>query len=229
MPAKPNAPSPSSRQTCRSGWAILAASAQPGPGAEAAVRARVHPAARLVGLDHAAGEGDEVAAVADHDRVAVEHLGELAVDAHRVERRAVVGQVVLLGRALLVLDRAQRARPRPARSVAAAARGAARRACRRRCRRARPPPRAGARARARTSRSRRSSSRRRTSRRSRAGSPSARRPRAPRRRPSARRRARARRTSGGRPARSRAPGRSGTPGTWSSSQSARSAFSPCAQ
>ena len=74
MPAKPKAPSPSSRQTWRSGWATLAPIAWPGPGAEAAERARVHPAARLVGLDVAAGVGDEVAAVADHDRVAVEHL-----------------------------------------------------------------------------------------------------------------------------------------------------------
>ena len=81
-----------------------------GPGAEAAVRPRVHPAARLVGLDHAPGVRDEVAAVADHDRVAVEHLAQLGVDAHRVQRRALVLQVVLLGGALLVLGRAQRRR-----------------------------------------------------------------------------------------------------------------------
>ena len=39
------------------------------------------------------GVGDEVAAVADHDRVAVEHLAELPVDAHRVQRRARVVQL----------------------------------------------------------------------------------------------------------------------------------------
>jgi hypothetical protein len=39
----------------------------------------------------APGVGDEVAAVADQDRVAVEHAGELAVEPHRVQRRAVVG------------------------------------------------------------------------------------------------------------------------------------------
>ena len=88
MPAKPKAPSPSSRQTWRSGWASLAPIAWPGPGAEAAERARVHPAARLVGVDEAAGVGDEVAAVADDDRVAVEHLAQLPVDADRVQRRA---------------------------------------------------------------------------------------------------------------------------------------------
>ena len=78
---------------------------------EAAVRARVHPATRLVGLDHSARVGDEVATVADHDRVAVDHLLELAVDTHRVERRARVVQLRLLGRALLVLGFAQPAKP----------------------------------------------------------------------------------------------------------------------
>src|SRR4029453_18623836 len=77
-PEKPKAPSPNRQTTWRSGNAFLAPIAWPGPAAEAAVWARVHPAARLVGVDHAAGVGDEVAAVADHDRVAVEHLVELA-------------------------------------------------------------------------------------------------------------------------------------------------------
>ena len=45
-----------------------------GPRAEAAKRARVEPAARLIGVDHLSGEGDEVAAVADHDRVTVKEL-----------------------------------------------------------------------------------------------------------------------------------------------------------
>ena len=80
-----------------------------GAGAEAAEGAGVHPAAGLVGVDEAAGVGDEVAAVADHDRVAVEHLAELPVDAHRVQRGAVVVELRLLGR------RASRPRPRAAR------------------------------------------------------------------------------------------------------------------
>ena len=42
------------------------------PRPEAAVRPRVKPAARLVGVDQAAGVGNKVPAVADHDRVAVE-------------------------------------------------------------------------------------------------------------------------------------------------------------
>src|SRR5215210_814949 len=52
-----------------------------GAGAEAAEGAGGYPRAGLVGLDVAAGVGDEVAAVADHDRVAVEDLAELLVDA----------------------------------------------------------------------------------------------------------------------------------------------------
>ena len=89
-------------------------------GAEAAVGAGVHPAAGLVGVDDAAGVRDEVAAVADHDRVAVEHLGELAVDPQRVQRGAVVVELVGLPRALLVLGLAQRRDPLPG----AVARGA---------------------------------------------------------------------------------------------------------
>ena len=74
-----------------------------GAGAEAAVGAGVHPRAGLVGLYIAAGVGDEVAAVADHDRVAVEDLVELLVDADGVERSAVVVELSLLGLALLVV------------------------------------------------------------------------------------------------------------------------------
>src|SRR5437773_1012518 len=51
--------------------------------AEAAVWARVHPRARLVAVDHAPRIGDEVAAVADHDRATLQHLLQLRVDAHR--------------------------------------------------------------------------------------------------------------------------------------------------
>ncbi len=74
-----------------------------GPGAEAAIGARVHPAAGLVAVDHAPGERHEVAAVADHHGVAVEHLRQLVVEAHRMERGAIVVEVVLLARSLLVL------------------------------------------------------------------------------------------------------------------------------
>ena len=78
-----------------------------GSGAEAAERARVHPAARLEGIDEAPGIGDEVPAVADHDRVAVEHLAQLVVDTDRVKRRAGVLELRPLGLALLRLDLAQ--------------------------------------------------------------------------------------------------------------------------
>src|SRR3712207_849571 len=78
-----------------------------GPAPQAAERAGVEPAPRLVGVDDAPRVGDEVAAVADDDRVAVEHLVELVVQAHRVQRRAVVVELGLLGRALLGLGRAQ--------------------------------------------------------------------------------------------------------------------------
>ena len=98
-------------------------------GAQAAERAGVEPAARLVGVDHSAGVGDEVAAVADHDRVAVEHRGQLAVDAHRMQRGALVGELLALGGPLLVSTPRscashprglrRRRRPRSASSVAA--------------------------------------------------------------------------------------------------------------
>ncbi len=104
IPAKPKAPSPSSRQTWRSGLRDLGADRLARPGAEAAEGPGVHPAARLVGVDEAAGVGDEVAAVADHDRVAVEHLAELLVDAHRVQRRAPVLELGPLAFAALALD-----------------------------------------------------------------------------------------------------------------------------
>src|SRR5439155_15371585 len=78
-----------------------------GPRSQAAVRTRVHPAAGLVGLDHPAGVRDEVAAVADHDGIPVEYLAQLVVDAERVERRALVGELGLLGSALLALGLAQ--------------------------------------------------------------------------------------------------------------------------
>ena len=48
---------------------------------------------------------------ADHDRVAVKHLGQLAVHAHRMKRRALVGQLRDLGAAALILGGAQRLDP----------------------------------------------------------------------------------------------------------------------
>ena len=83
------------------GMGELGADRLAGAGAEAAVRAGVHPAAGLVGVDNLARVADEVAAVADHDRVAVEDVGELAVDPHRVQRGAVVVELGPLGLALL--------------------------------------------------------------------------------------------------------------------------------
>ena len=79
MPLKPNAPSPSEQDDLAVGVRELGGERVAGAGAQAAERARVQPAARLVGVDDAPGVGDEVAAVADDDRVAVEHLAELVV------------------------------------------------------------------------------------------------------------------------------------------------------
>src|SRR6476620_9590980 len=75
--------------------------------AQAAERPRVHPAARLIGVDEAPRVGDEVAAVADDDRVAVQYFAELFVDAHRMQRGARVLELLPLGGALLLLDVAQ--------------------------------------------------------------------------------------------------------------------------
>ena len=88
-------------------------------------RPRVQPAAGLVAVHEAPGVGDEVAAVADHDRVAVEHPGELGVDPHRVQRGAFVVQLGLLGgpraRPRLRAARRSSGRPPAARPPAAAA------------------------------------------------------------------------------------------------------------
>src|SRR6188472_4819454 len=82
-----------------------------GTGAEAAERSRVHPAAGLEGLDEAARIGDEVAAVTDDDRVALQHFAQLFVDADGMQRRARVVELLLLGSALLGLDLAQLGHP----------------------------------------------------------------------------------------------------------------------
>jgi hypothetical protein len=90
------------------------------PGAEAPERARVHPGSRDVGLDDPAGVGDEVSPVPDHDRVPIEHLRQLPVDAQGMERRALVVELVLLRGPPLVLGRAQLLHPGPgARGIAA--------------------------------------------------------------------------------------------------------------
>src|SRR3954449_8190900 len=83
------------------GMGDLGADRLPRPGAETAERAGVHPTAGLVGLDVAAGIGDEVAAVADDDRVAVEDLVQLTVDADGMQRRALVVELSPLSGALL--------------------------------------------------------------------------------------------------------------------------------
>ena len=82
-------------------------------GAEAAVGAGVEPAAGPLRLDVLAGEGDEVAAVADDDRVVREARDQLAVDAGGVDRVGLGGEqlrVPLRGGPHLV---AQLVGPRP--------------------------------------------------------------------------------------------------------------------
>jgi hypothetical protein len=82
-----------------------------GARSEAPKRSGIEPAAGLKRIDQAAGERDEVATVADHDRVAVEHAPELAVDPHRVQRRALVDQPLGLLRPSRALDLGQRIDP----------------------------------------------------------------------------------------------------------------------
>src|SRR3954451_11227640 len=77
-----------------------------GAGPEAAIGPRVHPGSGLPGLPDPAGEADEVAAVADHDRITVEEVAELLVDNHRMQWRAVVVEYLLLLGTLLHLGAA---------------------------------------------------------------------------------------------------------------------------
>src|SRR4029079_18185720 len=80
-----------------------------GPGSETTVRPRIEKGARKVRVDVLAGVGDEVAAVADDDRVAIEHRSQLTVDARRRDRRGIrlearplrVATLLLLGAQLL--------------------------------------------------------------------------------------------------------------------------------
>ena len=64
-----------------------------GAGAEATVGSGVQPVTRTTRLDVAAREGHEVATVADDDGVVREAGQELAVDAGRVDRVGIAGQV----------------------------------------------------------------------------------------------------------------------------------------
>src|ERR1044072_13770 len=64
-----------------------------GPGTETAVRSRIHPASRLVRVDHLPGIGDEVPPVPNHDCVSFENVLELLVDPHGVKRGTVVVQL----------------------------------------------------------------------------------------------------------------------------------------
>ena len=104
---KPAAPSPSSTTTCRSGCTVLRRDRIAHPAAETAVRAGVEPGAGLVDLDVLAGVRHEVAAVADDDRVGVEHLAQLTVDPGRLDRVGVGGEQWRLGGELGVLGGAQ--------------------------------------------------------------------------------------------------------------------------
>src|SRR3954465_2128222 len=80
-------------------------------GPEATEGTGVHPASRLIGVDEATGVGDEIAAIADDDRVTLEHFAQLFVDPHRVQRRAPVVELIPLDGALLLLDLAQLRQP----------------------------------------------------------------------------------------------------------------------
>jgi hypothetical protein len=93
-------------------------------GAQTPVGAGVKPAAGEGRLDEAAREGDEVAPVADDDRVVVKLAQQLAIDAHRVDRRGLglqqgnirgrggAGRAPQAGKPLHVADGARAARVR---------------------------------------------------------------------------------------------------------------------
>src|SRR5262249_31515764 len=79
------------------------------PRAEAPVRPGIQPAAWLARLDVLARVADEVAAIADHDRVGLKQRRELAVNPHRVDREGAAGKQLGIGRS------SGPARPREAR------------------------------------------------------------------------------------------------------------------
>src|SRR4051812_48803573 len=72
------------------GIGLLGADAERDADADGPERARVHPQAGTLGLDDAAGERDDVAAVADEARVLRQRLVELVREAQRVDRRRVL-------------------------------------------------------------------------------------------------------------------------------------------
>src|SRR3954464_11004148 len=86
------------------GIGLLGADAERDADADGPERARVHPQAGALGLHDAAGERDDVAAVADEPRVLGEGLVELVREAQRVDRRRVLHEArqALLLQALLL-------------------------------------------------------------------------------------------------------------------------------
>src|SRR4051812_38730880 len=105
MPLKPNAPSPTSRTTWRRGVRELGGERVARAAPQTAERPGVEPAAGRVRVHDAARERDEVSAVADDDRVAVEHAAQLRVQPHRVQRRAIVRVLGRLRGTALALGR----------------------------------------------------------------------------------------------------------------------------
>src|SRR4051812_1222046 len=106
------------------GVGLLGADAERHADADRPERARVHPQAGALRLDHAAGEGDDVAAVADEPGVVRQGLVDLVREAQRVDRRRVLHEArqALLLQALLL--GAQRLEPALALlALAAALRG----------------------------------------------------------------------------------------------------------
>ena len=92
------APSPEQQHDLPVGMGDARRDRVPHAGAEAAVGTGVEPAPRLIRVHQLAGVGHEVTPVADDDRVAVEHLAQLAVDAGRVDRIGVGLELGPLGR-----------------------------------------------------------------------------------------------------------------------------------
>src|SRR3954464_5417275 len=86
------------------GTRLLGADAERHADADGPERARIHPQAGALRLHDAAGEGDDVAAVADEPRVLGQGLVDLVREAQRVDRRRVLHEArqALLLQALLL-------------------------------------------------------------------------------------------------------------------------------
>src|SRR5262245_19761095 len=82
-----------------------------GAGAERAERARVEPVPEAARAQHVGGRADEVAAVADDDRVGLEQLVDLRAHAERVDRRVVRRELRGQALPLLLLERAELGEP----------------------------------------------------------------------------------------------------------------------